>query len=157
MFELLRSLSIDAAAGRATGEAEIGADHPFLADHFPGHPVLPGTMAVELAAQVAGPLAEEVVPLRHGCERYAVLGMIREAKFLRPVPLPARLTFEARVLRSDVSRIAVGVTARAGSDEAVLRGELLLAMVDATDEWDAAVAERRERVKRWKQAAEARP
>jgi hypothetical protein len=30
-------------------------------------------------------------------------------------------------------------------------------MVDATDEWDAAVAERRERVKRWKQAAEARP
>ena len=66
MFELLRTLSIDAGAGRATGEAFIPAGHPLFADHFPAHAILPGTLAMELAAQVAGPLAEEVVALRHG-------------------------------------------------------------------------------------------
>lgn len=152
MFELLRTLSVDAEGGRATGEALIKADHPFFADHFPDHPVLPGSMAVELAAQVAGPLAEEVTLLRHGASRFAVLGMIRDAKFLRPVQLPARLRLDARVSRSDSSRIVVQVTAQVDRD-AVLRTELLFAMVDATPEWAAAVEQRQRRVALWKQAA----
>ncbi len=152
MFELLRCLRVDADAGRATGEADVGADHPLFADHFPGHPILPGSMALELAAQVAGPLAEEVALLRHGRERYAFLGMVRDAKFLRPVPLPARLRFDARVVRSDAARVAVAVSAQV-EEATVLRGELMLAMVDATAEWQAAVEQRRRRVARWKQAA----
>lgn len=159
MFELLRSLSVDAAAGRATGEAFIPAGHPLFADHFPVHATLPGTLAMELAAQVAGPLAEEITPLRHGRpggERYAVLGMIRNAKFLRPVSLPARLAIEAVVRRSDLSQVTVAVTARVGESE-VLRGELLLAMVEATAEWSAARELRDERVAHWKLAAKLEP
>ncbi len=152
MFELLRALRIDAGAGRATGEADVGADHPFFADHFPGHPLLPGSIALELAAQVAGPLAEEVTLLRHQRERYAFLGMVRDAKFLRPVELPARLRFEATVVRSDAARVAARVTARV-EEATVLRGELMLAMVDATSEWQAAIEQRRRRVARWKRAA----
>jgi 3-hydroxymyristoyl/3-hydroxydecanoyl-(acyl carrier protein) dehydratase len=155
MFELLCSLSVDAAAGRAAGEAFVPADHPLFADHFPAHATLPGTLAVELAAQVAGPLAEEIIPLRHGCVRYAVLGMIRNAKFLRPVPLPARLALEAEVRRSDPSQVTVAVAARVGEIQ-VLRGELLLAMVEATDGWSPALELRDRRVARWKQAAEPR-
>jgi 3-hydroxymyristoyl/3-hydroxydecanoyl-(acyl carrier protein) dehydratase len=156
MFELLRSLSVDAAAGRATGEAFVPADHPLFADHFPVHATLPGTLAVELAAQVAGPLAEEITLLRHGCERYAVLGMIRSAKFLRPVPLPARLELEAEVRRSDPSQVTVAVAARVG-ETPVLRGELLLAMLEATAEWSAARELRDRRVAGWKRAAELEP
>jgi 3-hydroxymyristoyl/3-hydroxydecanoyl-(acyl carrier protein) dehydratase len=147
MFELLCSLSIDAVAGRATGEAFIPADHPLFADHFPAHATLPGTLAMELAAQVAGPLAEEVTP-----QRYAVLGMIRHAKFLRPVPLPARLKIEAEVRRSDPSQVTVAVAARVG-EALVLRGELLFAMIEMTEpteEWSAALALRDQRVARWK-------
>lgn len=150
MFELLGSLSIDAAAGRATGEAFIPADHPLFADHFPAHAMLPGTLAVELAAQVAGPLAEEITP-----QRYAVLGMIRNAKFLRPVPLPARLVLTAEVRRSDPSQVTVAVAARVGEIQ-VLRGELLLAMVELTEEWSAARGLRDQRVARWKRASEPR-
>lgn len=162
MFELLSSLSVDAAAGRATGEAFIPAGHPLFADHFPAHATLPGTLAMELAAQVAGPLAEEVTPLRHGGrERYAVLGMIRHAKFLRAVPLPARLALEAEVRRSDPSQVTVAVAARV-EEVLVLRGELVLAMIEMTEmaetseEWSAALALRDQRVARWKQAGEAR-
>lgn len=153
MFELLHSLTVNAAAGRATGDAYVPADHPLFADHFPAHATLPGTLALELAAQVAGPLAEEVAPLRHGVERYAVLGMIRNAKFLHPAPLPARLEIEAEVRRSDPSQVTVAVAVRVGETE-VLRGELLLAMVEATAEWSAARELRDQRVGRWKRAAE---
>ncbi|MFY9826623.1 MAG: hypothetical protein WAM82_35000 [Thermoanaerobaculia bacterium] len=154
MFELLRTLSIDAGAGRATGEAFIPAGHPLFADHFPAHAILPGTLAMELAAQVAGPLAEEVVALRHGGrERYAVLGMIHQAKFLSPVPLPARLELTAEVRRSDPSQVTVAVAARVGEIQ-VLRGELLLAMVEPAAEWSAALALRDQRVACWKRASE---
>lgn len=151
MFELLRTLSVDAIAGRAKGEAEVGVDHPFFADHFPGHPILPGSIAMELAAQVAGPLAEEVTQQRHGLARYAILGMVRDIKFLHPVHLPARLELEARLLRSDPSRSAVGVLARV-AEATVLRGELLLAMVEPAAEWEIAIEQRQRRVRRWKQA-----
>lgn len=153
MFELLGSLSIDAAAGRATGEAFIPADHPLFADHFPAHAMLPGTLAVELAAQVAGPLAEEITP-----QRYAVLGMIRNVKFLHPVPLPARLKLTAEVRRSDPSQVTVTVTAQLGEIQ-VLRGELLLAMVEVTgttEEWSAAREMRDQRVARWKRESKPR-
>ena len=155
MFELLRALAVDAGAGRARGEAFVPADPPLFADHFPAHVLLPGTLAVELAAQVAGPLAEEVVALRHGLVRYAVLGMIRDVRFLRPVPLPARLDLEDEVRRSNPSRVTVAVQARVG-EAAVLRGELLLVMVEATAEWSAALALRDERLARWKREWEAR-
>jgi 3-hydroxymyristoyl/3-hydroxydecanoyl-(acyl carrier protein) dehydratase len=155
VFELLRSLAVDAAAGRARGEAFVPAGHPLFADHFPAHATLPGTLAVELAAQVAGPLAEEVAALQGdgGNARYAVLGMIRSAKFLQPVPLPARLDIEAEVRRCDPSQVTVVVTARA-AETPVLRAELLLAMIEATPEWSAAVALRDVRVAGWKRAAE---
>ena len=156
MFELLRSLRIDADATRATGVAHIEANYPFFADHFPGHPILPGSMALELAAQVAGPLAEAAVARLQPGDRYAFLGMVRDAKFLRPIQLPAILRFEARIIRSDTARVAVRVTAYVGATT-VLRGELMLAMAEPTAEWDAAIEQRRRRVARWRQAAAESP
>ena len=143
------------------GEARVEGDHPFLVDHFPGHPLLPGSMALELAAQVAGPLAEEVVPLDLQLRRYAFLAKVRSAQFLCPVRLPATLRFEAQVKRSDVAGVVVAVTAWevAGGQERelILRGELMLAMLEADGDWRGALDARRRRVERWKQAAEASP
>jgi 3-hydroxymyristoyl/3-hydroxydecanoyl-(acyl carrier protein) dehydratase len=152
MFELMRSIKTDAARGRAEGQAVVPADYPCLADHFPGAPVLPGSLLLELAAQVAGPLAEEAVGSRLGLERWAMLGMIRDAKFLRQTPLPATLSLAAEVRRVEPSNVILRVGARAGEAE-VLRAELWMMMLEASPEWAEAVAARRERVARWKGAA----
>ncbi|HEX8285729.1 MAG TPA: hypothetical protein VF588_20400 [Pyrinomonadaceae bacterium] len=152
MFELMRSINTDAGRGLARGTAAVPADCPAFADHFPGAPLLPGSLLIELAAQVAGPLAEETISSRLGLERWAVLGMIRDAKFLRHTPLPAQLLITAEVRRAEAAKVVVQASARVDGQE-VLRAELWMMMLEASPEWAAAVAARLERVARWKGAA----
>jgi 3-hydroxyacyl-[acyl-carrier-protein] dehydratase len=152
MFELIQSISIDAAAGVSRGEAIVPADHPLFADHFPGTPLLPGSLLVELAAQIAGPLAEQVSKLRLDLDRWSLLGMIRNARFLRPVLLPATLVFNAQVGRFESSSIALAVDAYEG-EQVVMRAELVMMMFEAAPEWDAAIRARHQRLASWKGAA----
>jgi 3-hydroxymyristoyl/3-hydroxydecanoyl-(acyl carrier protein) dehydratase len=153
MFEMMRSIITDTEAGLARGTAHVPADVPFFADHFPGAPLLPGSFLIELAAQVAGPLAEETVCSRLGLERWAMLGIIRDAKFLRHTPLPAELLITAEVRGAvETSKVIVRVAARACEQE-VLRAELWMMMLEAAPAWAEAIAARRERVARWKGAA----
>ncbi len=146
MFELIETLRIDGDS--ATGTARVPADHPTLLDHFPGRPILPGTWLVELAAQIAGPLAEAVTRGRHTRDRVALLAMIEHAKLLAPVELPAALRFEAVITQSKPSSAVVRVTAHAG-DTAVLRADLVFALLDPPLGTEAAARERHERQARW--------
>jgi 3-hydroxymyristoyl/3-hydroxydecanoyl-(acyl carrier protein) dehydratase len=152
MFEMIRSIRTDLGRGRAEAWAAVPADYPAFADHFPGAPVLPGSFLIELAAQVAGPLSEETVGARFGLERWAMLGMICDAKFLRHTPLPAELIITARVRSAEPSKVVVQVAAHSNEQE-VMRSELWMIMLEATPEWAEAIAARRERVARWKGAA----
>jgi 3-hydroxyacyl-[acyl-carrier-protein] dehydratase len=152
MFELIQSISIDAAAGVASGKATVPADHPLFADHFPGSPFLPGSLLIELAAQIAGPLAEQVSKLRLDIDRWSLLGMVREAKFLRPVALPATIVINAEVRRFDSSSVVLSVDAQE-SGQWVMRTELVMMMLEAGPEWDAAIRARHQRLASWKGAA----
>ena len=141
MFELIRTLRIE--DDRADGTAHVASDHPMLRDHFPGRPLLPGTWLVEIAAQIAGPLAETVAP-----GRWAVLAMIQSAKLLAPVDLPAELHIEATLVRRARDIVTTRVIAWR-DDVTVLRGELVFALVDAPPGAEQAVRERHERLARW--------
>jgi 3-hydroxymyristoyl/3-hydroxydecanoyl-(acyl carrier protein) dehydratase len=149
MFELMEALAVDATAGVARGRARVPADHPFLADHFPGAPVLPGSLQIELCAQVAGPLAEEVTMLARGLERWSFLGLVRNAAFLEPVPLPAAVIVTATVKREETASVAVAVeVSRDGRPSA--RAELVMVLREAEPGWDDAIRRYRERLARWK-------
>jgi 3-hydroxyacyl-[acyl-carrier-protein] dehydratase len=152
MFELMRSIQIDAGKGRAAGAALVPVDHPLFADHFPGKALLPGSLILELAAQVAGPLAEEVAKTQIGLERWAILGMVRDARFLQPVFLPASLEITAIVSRAQSSNISASVTVVVDG-ERVMQAELVMMMLEASAEWAAALEARNDRLARWKEAS----
>jgi 3-hydroxymyristoyl/3-hydroxydecanoyl-(acyl carrier protein) dehydratase len=149
MFEFIHSIDVDSANARAEGVATVPAEHPLFGDHFPGMPLLPGSMLIELTAQIAGPLAEELVAHRVGIERWAILGMIREAKFLQPIRLPATVHIAVDAGRTEAARVIARVTARVKRQD-VLRAELWMMMHDAEPEWTDAIAARRARVAKWK-------
>lgn len=152
MFEFIESISIDTDAGVAHGKAVVSAEQPLLADHFPGNPLLPGSWLIELAAQIAGPLAEETAKQKLNLDRWALMGMIRDAKFLHPVSLPATITLFARSERLESSSITVGVSAEVG-DQPVMRAQLVMMMAEAAPEWHEAIQARKARLARWKVGA----
>src|SRR4051812_19369935 len=60
-----RLVSLDGGK-TGVGEYTVRNDEPFLRGHFPGHPIFPGVLLVEAAAQLAGTVAQsdpEVSPL----------------------------------------------------------------------------------------------
>ena len=152
MFELMQSIRIDAENGRASGAASIPAEHPLFADHFPGKPLLPGSLMLELAAQVAGPLAEEFAKTNLGIERWAILGMVRDARFLQPVLLPVSLEITAAISRSQSASINTNVIVTVGS-ERVMQAELVIMLLESSTEWGPAIAARNDRLARWQEAS----
>lgn len=152
MFELMRSIRIDIENRRASAEAFVPADHPLFADHFPVSKVLPGSLIVELAAQVSGPLAEEFAKAQLGIERWAILGMVRDARFLHPVCLPATLVLNAEISRPQSSTINTNVTAAVNGGR-VMQAELVMMMVESSGEWANAIEARNDRLARWKEAS----
>lgn len=152
MFELMRSIRIDAEGGRAAGEAFVPADHPLFADHFPDKPLLPGSIVLELAAQVSGLLVEEYAKTQTGIDRWAILGMVRDARFLRPVFLPATLEITAEIIRSQTSNINTGVTVTLDG-ERIMQGELVMMLLESVPEWSAAIEARNNRLARWSKAS----
>jgi 3-hydroxymyristoyl/3-hydroxydecanoyl-(acyl carrier protein) dehydratase len=152
MFELMRSISIDTENGRASGVAFVPANHPLFADHFPGKSLLPGSLVLELAAQVAGPLTEEFVKTHLQIERWAILGMVRDARFLQPVFLPASLEITAAISRSQSSNVSASVTVTV-NDERVMQAELVMMMLESSPELAAAIEARNDRLARWKEAS----
>jgi 3-hydroxymyristoyl/3-hydroxydecanoyl-(acyl carrier protein) dehydratase len=148
MFELIHAAAFEPAAGTARGWAQIAADQPWLADHFPGAPVLPGSVQLELCAQIAGPLAERAIAARDGVERWAFLGMIRSASFPAMCELPADIVVAAQLRRLDAAAAVVAATC--SRDETTLcRAELVMVLQPATPAWSAAIAAARARVAAW--------
>jgi 3-hydroxyacyl-[acyl-carrier-protein] dehydratase len=70
---------------RAVGIKNITCNEDFLEDHFPDHPVYPGTLIVEALAQLGGFLVECTFNQSDENVRRALLAQVEKAKFYDPV------------------------------------------------------------------------
>jgi len=146
MFEWLQTLAIDAAEAKASAGARVPADHPFLGDHFAGVPILPGSLQIELCAQVAGPLVEELAARRDGGERWAFLGLVRNATFRAPIALPADLGIVASAIRVERDSAVVQATLSRAIDSADCRVELVMMLRPPERGWEDAIRAYRARI-----------
>ena len=146
MFEWITRATFSETSAEA--HAVVPADAPIVADHFPGHPMLPGTLQLELCAQLAGPLAEKAVLRQLGLERWAVVGMVKSAVFLRAVELPAELLLHAELVRVESNNVVVAANASIAGAQ-VCRADLVMMLRDADASWADAIASARARLARW--------
>lgn len=79
---------------RIVASKEIGPDEDYFPDHFPGFPVVPGVLQVEMMAQSAGKC------LMAGIEpsQWPVLLQVRQANFRKIVKPGASLRIEAEII-----------------------------------------------------------
>jgi beta-hydroxyacyl-ACP dehydratase FabZ len=84
-------------AKRIVGVKNVTANEQFFQGHFPGQPIMPGVLLLEVMAQVGGVLARKTAA---GKGRPAVfLTGIEKAKFRRPVVPGDQLRVEVDVMR----------------------------------------------------------
>lgn len=152
MFDWINKLHIDVVSKMSLAIAEIPDDEPILADHFPGQPMFPGSLLIELAAQASGPLAEAVAA-EQGHDLRALLGMVRDIKFLYPVYLPAKIYVQSKIRRLNARQAQAKVLARVGEQE-VLKGVVTMVFIPAHKASAEAELARAERLRRWKGGAQ---
>jgi hypothetical protein len=151
MFELVKAITLDAACGSAHGDAAVSAEHPLLLDWTMSPRQLPDTWLLEIMAQVAGPLAEAVDAGVSRTLRWALLAMIRRARFERSVALPAQIRVSARLRRRAGASVTVAVEADDG-DGRCASAEVVMTMIEVSAELDQARIERLARLERWQRA-----
>lgn len=79
---------------RIVSTKEVRSDEDYFADHFPGYPVVPGVLQVEMMAQSAGKC------LMAGIDAsvWPVLVQVRQANFRKSVLPGSNLRIEADIL-----------------------------------------------------------
>jgi len=120
-----RLLSLDPGA-HGVAEYTVRGDESFLRGHFPGHPIFPGVLLVEAAAQLAGTVAQsdpKIKPLAElkltALRGIKILGTAKPGEVIR---IEARITGRlAGLVQSRVSASANGQT--------IMEGELTLSGV----------------------------
>ena len=117
-----RLLRLDPGAS-GTGECAVRGDEPFLRGHFPGHPLMPGVLLVEAAAQLAGTVAQS--DPRLGPMRNLKLTALRGVKILGSARPGEVIRLEARITGRLANLIQAEATASVGG-RLVMQAELTL-------------------------------
>jgi 3-hydroxyacyl-[acyl-carrier-protein] dehydratase len=94
-FQMVDRISaLDPAARTVRAECAVPDASPVFEGHFPGHPILPGVLMIEVMAQTGGWLIMALLAF----ERMAFLAQVKEAKMRAFVSPGAALTADASLV-----------------------------------------------------------
>jgi 3-hydroxyacyl-[acyl-carrier-protein] dehydratase len=110
-------------SARAVKNLSLAEDH--FADHFPGYPVMPGTLMLEGLAQTGGILVGEANQFREK----VVLAKVPWARFHRDVLAGEQLVYEVELLHLRPEGAAVQGRVRVG-DAVAVEAEIFFAHLD---------------------------
>ena len=82
----------------ASAVKSIALSEDFFEEHFPGRPIMPGTLILEGMAQLAGLLLEETIRRPDNRPVKAVLSIVERAKFRSPAHPGDQLTYDAAIV-----------------------------------------------------------
>jgi 3-hydroxymyristoyl/3-hydroxydecanoyl-(acyl carrier protein) dehydratase len=130
----------------ARGVKCISLSDDLFADHFPGHPVMPGALMIEAMAQLGGVLLEGAMRLQNRHDLHALLVGVERAKFRRMVRPGDKLELEASALHAteDGGQVAAKVLL-----EGQLAAEAHLSFAFATITHPKVLERRREVLNVW--------
>ncbi len=92
---LLQSITELSPGECIAGTARTDFPDTLFGDHFPGFPVTPGVLLIEMCAQLCGKLIEASMVQGHGLWVYPILSIVRESKFRAFVPPHADVELRA--------------------------------------------------------------
>lgn len=102
-------------------------------EHFPGHPVYPGTLIIEGLAQLGGSFFELIMKHEGKPVRRSVLSIVNRMKFRRPVYPGDRMLLKAEMVSCRDEFGVVSVRSEVDG-EVVAEGELTFTFLDLPDE-----------------------
>ena len=107
-------------------------------EHFPGHPIFPGSLIMEGLAQLGGALFELTMREKGKDVKFAMLSMVNRLKFRKPAVPGDRLVYrvEIKVMHDDYG--VVRAKAYLDSSE-IASGELLFAFMKVEDQEQYAI------------------
>lgn len=111
---------------RVVGMKNVTMNEPFFIGHFPGRPVMPGVLIVEMMAQAGCVM---LLTLEQYAGKLAYMGGIEKARFRRPVVPGDTLIAEITLIKARSSIGWVKAEARVG-DAVVCEAEISFALVD---------------------------
>lgn len=119
-FQLVdRVEALDGNAGTATCRATVPAESTIFQGHFPGHPLMPGTLLIEAMAQTAG----YMLLSRFAFDRLPYLIQVSKAR-IRTFVEPGTVLSVKAVLEHDGSGFAVTNGEIRRDDERIADAEL---------------------------------
>jgi 3-hydroxyacyl-[acyl-carrier-protein] dehydratase len=131
---------------RAVGVKCVTLTDEVLHDHFPDHPILPGALVVEAAAQLAGVLLEASFNPTEGPHRRSLLVQIDRTKFHSACGPGDRLVLTVELSQRLESAFRVTFSGQV-EDERIARGQLTFVMRDVESE--RVHAQRRDLYRLW--------
>ena len=131
---------------RATAVKCVSLADDVFADHFPGHPVMPGALVLEAFAQLGGVLVEAAMREKGRDDLHALLTMVDRARFRQMVRPGDRLDLEAVCLAASEDGGQVRAASRVEGKVAA-EAELTFAFARVTN--PRLIARRREVVDVW--------